>query len=145
MNSPSGRLSPQRYQQSKDVRVHYEGLAEVPYAYAALAPGGATLFTAGACPLDEEGRVVAPGDHRAQAERAVDNLLAVLGRHRAGPADLVKTTVYVVGARPDLVSVWDIVTARLAPHRPPSTLLGVTVLGYRDQLVEIDGIASLSA
>ena len=62
-----------------DVGVDYQGLAEVPYGYAAVAPGGATLFTAGACPLDEGGRVVAPGDHRAQAERAVDNLLGVLG------------------------------------------------------------------
>ena len=121
----------------------YDSLAEVPYGYAAVAPGGATLFTAGACPLDETGTVVAPSDHRAQAERAVDNLLAVLGGHRAGPANLVKTTVYVVGARPDLVAVWDVVAARLAPHRPPSTLLGVTVLGYPDQLVEIEGIAAL--
>jgi enamine deaminase RidA (YjgF/YER057c/UK114 family) len=125
------------------VGVDYEGLAEVPYRYATVAPGGATLFTAGACPLDEAGRVVAPGDHAAQAEKAVDNLLAVLSGHRAGPADLVKTTVYVVGARPDLVTVWDVVAARLAPHRPPSTLLGVTVLGYPDQLVEIEGIAAL--
>ena len=105
----------------------------------------ATLFTAGACPIDEEGNVVAPGDHRAQAEKSVENLLAVLGRHGARPADLVKTTVYVVGDRPDLIAVWDVVAARLEPHRPPSTLLGVTMLGYRDQLVEIEGVAALSA
>jgi enamine deaminase RidA (YjgF/YER057c/UK114 family) len=101
------------------------------------------LFTAGACPLDEAGIVVAPGDHCAQAEKTVDNLLAVLGCHGAGPADLVKTTVYVVGVRQDLVAVWDVVSARLAPHRPPSTLLGVSALGYPDQLVEIEGIAAL--
>ena len=102
------------------------------------------MFTAGACPLDEGGGVVGPGDHRIQADKAVDNLLAVLARYRAGPADLVKTTVYVVGTHPDLVAVWDIVAARLEPHRPPSTLVGVAVLGYRDQLVEIEGIAALS-
>ena len=34
----------------------------VPYAYAAAAPGTGVIFTAGACPLDEQGRVVAPGD-----------------------------------------------------------------------------------
>jgi enamine deaminase RidA (YjgF/YER057c/UK114 family) len=126
------------------VLVHYEGLAEVPYAYGAVARRGATLFTAGASPLDEDGRVVAVGDHRAQAEKAVDNLLAVLGRYGARSADLVKTTVYVVGDRPHLVAVWDVVAARLEPHRPPSTLLGVTTLGYPDQLVEIEGIADLS-
>jgi enamine deaminase RidA (YjgF/YER057c/UK114 family) len=36
----------------------------VPYDYAAVAPPRAVVFTAGACPLDPDGRVVAPGDHR---------------------------------------------------------------------------------
>ena len=123
--------------------MEYESLAEVPYDYAAVAPPGATLFTAGACPLDGEGSVVGRGDHRAQAEKAMENLFTVLQVHRAGPEHLVRTTVYVVGDRPDLVAVWDVVAASLAPHRPPSTLLGVAVLGYQDQLVEIDAIAAL--
>jgi enamine deaminase RidA (YjgF/YER057c/UK114 family) len=116
----------------------------VPYDYAAVAPPGAVVFTAGACPLDPEGRVVAPGDHREQAQVALANLLAVLASHGCSPQDLVRTTVYVVGVREDLAAVWDVVSSRLAPHRPPSTLLGVTVLGYTDQLVEIDGIAAVS-
>ena len=117
---------------------------DAPYDDAAVAPAGATLFTAGACPLDAEGRVVAPDDHRAQAERALANLLAVLAGHGAGPEHLVRTTVYVVGDRDDLAAAWDVVATGLAPARPPSTLLGVTVLGYPDQLVEIDGIAAVS-
>jgi enamine deaminase RidA (YjgF/YER057c/UK114 family) len=123
----------------------YDNLAPVPYEYAAVAPAGATLFTAGACPLDSEGRVVSPGDHRAQADRAVDNLLAVLGQHGAGPQHLVRTTVYVVGDREDLVAVWGVVSTRLSPYRPPSTLVGITVLGYPGQLVEIDGVSALPA
>jgi enamine deaminase RidA (YjgF/YER057c/UK114 family) len=115
----------------------------VPYAYAAVA-AGATLFSAGACPLDKHGDVVAPGDYEAQARRALANLLAALAEAGAGPGDLVRTTVYVVPRdRADLVRVWDVVAAGLAPHRPPSTLLGVALLGYREQLVEIDGIAAL--
>jgi enamine deaminase RidA (YjgF/YER057c/UK114 family) len=121
-----------------------DGLASgLPYDYAAVAPAGATLFTAGACPLDGAGAVVAPGDHRGQADQAVDNLLAVLARHGAGPEHLVRTTVYVVGTRADLVAAWEVVAERLAPHRPPSTLLGVALLGYEGQLVEVDGIAAL--
>jgi len=116
---------------------------DVPYEYGAIAPPGSLLFTAGACPLDVAGVVVAPGDHVAQAERALDNLVAALARYGADPEHLVRTTVYVVGDREDLVAVWEVVRARLAPHRPPSTLLGVSVLGYPDQLVEIDGIAAL--
>ena len=102
------------------------------------------MFTAGACPLDAEGHVVAPGDHEAQARTAVANLLAALTAAGAGAADLVKTTVYVVAAeRDDLVRVWRVVEAALAPARPPSTLLGVVFLGYPEQLVEIEGIASI--
>ena len=118
----------------------YRGVA---YDYGAVAPPGAVLFTAGACPLDADGRVVAPGDHREQARIALANLLTVLSAHDAGPEHLVRTTIYVVGDRNDLVHAWDIISAGLAPFRPPSTLVGVTVLGYPDQLVEIDGIAAL--
>jgi enamine deaminase RidA (YjgF/YER057c/UK114 family) len=123
--------------------MRYQGLAKLPYDYAAVVPTGSMLFSAGACPLDAQGRVIASGDHRAQAKLAVENLLTVLDCHQAGPEHLVKTTIYVVGDRTDLVTVWDVVAGRLDPHRPPSTLLGVAVLGYQDQLVEIDGIAAL--
>lgn len=119
-------------------------LAAVPYAYAAVVrPGDAILLTAGACPLDAGGVVVGPGDHRAQAQQAVDNLLAVLLAKGAGPEHLVRTTVYAVGSRDDLAAVWAVIAGRLDPHAPPSTLLGVTVLGYPEQLVEIDGIAAV--
>jgi enamine deaminase RidA (YjgF/YER057c/UK114 family) len=57
---------------------------------------------------------------------------------------MVRTTVYVVGDRDQLAQVWSVVADRLAPHRPPSTLLGVNLLGYPDQLVEIDGVATLA-
>lgn len=117
----------------------------LPYDYSALTPPGSIIFTAGACPLDSSGAVVAPGDVRAQATRAVDNLLAVLARHGAGAAELVRTTIYVVGTRDDLVAAWGVISARLEPSRPPSTLLGVACLGYEHQLVEIDGIATMPA
>ena len=113
-----------------------------PYEYAASAHG--LVFTAGACPLDDEGRVVAPGDHEAQAARAVENLVAALEQHGASPESLLKTTVYVVAEdRAALVRVWDVVSARLG--RAPSTLLGVSLLGYPGQLVEIEAVAAVEA
>jgi enamine deaminase RidA (YjgF/YER057c/UK114 family) len=58
----------------------------------------------------------------------------------AAPEDLLKTTIYVVGEeRSDLVRAWTVVSERLG--RAPSTLLGVSFLGYPDQLVEIEAIA----
>jgi enamine deaminase RidA (YjgF/YER057c/UK114 family) len=109
-----------------------------PYEYSASANG--LVFTAGACPLDEQGRVAEPGDLEAQAARTAENLLAALAAAGSGPESLLKTTVYVVaGERSDLVRVWNVVAQRLG--RAPSTLLGVSFLGYADQLVEIEAIA----
>jgi enamine deaminase RidA (YjgF/YER057c/UK114 family) len=100
------------------------------------------VFTAGACPLDPAGEVVAPGDVEAQAERALENLFVTLAAANSGPDLVLKTTVYVVASeRSDLVRVWDVVAARFGSAKPPSTLLGVATLGYPDQLVEIEAIA----
>jgi enamine deaminase RidA (YjgF/YER057c/UK114 family) len=113
-----------------------------PYHYAAIASAGRTVFTAGACPLDADGRVAAPGDLAAQTRQAVANLFAALAEAGGGVKDVVKTTVFVAGeSRADLVAAWDVVEEAFAPARPPSTLLGVSFLGYPDQLVEIEAIA----
>ena len=113
-----------------------------PYAYASIAPRGSLVFTAGACPLDDKGDVVGAGDVRAQASLAVANLDVALAEAGATLADVLKTTVFVASAeRADLVAAWEVVEAAFGDHDAPSTLLGVTVLGYPDQLVEIEAVA----
>lgn len=113
-----------------------------PYAYAAFASQAGLIFTAGACPLDKNGQVTAPGDIPAQARQALANLATALDESGARITDVVKTTVYVASSdRADLVAAWDEVAAVFAGHDVPSTLLGVTILGYPDQLVEIEAIA----
>ena len=115
---------------------------DVPYAYASVTPRGSLIFTAGASPLDDRGDVVGVGDIRAQASLAVANLATALAESGAALADVLKTTVYVASAeRADLVAAWDVVSAAFGAHDAPSTLLGVTVLGYPNQLVEIEAIA----
>jgi enamine deaminase RidA (YjgF/YER057c/UK114 family) len=115
---------------------------DVPYAYASVAPRGSLIFTAGACPLDDQGKVAAPGDVQAQASLAVANLATALAECGATLADVLKTTVFVASAeRADLVTAWDVVRAAFGDHDAPSTLLGVAVLGYPDQLVEIEAVA----
>jgi enamine deaminase RidA (YjgF/YER057c/UK114 family) len=114
----------------------------VEYAYASVAPPGALIFTAGACPLDEDGATVGAGDVRAQARRCVANLEAALAAAGAGLGDVLKTTVYVASTdRADLVAAWEQVRAAFGEHDAPSTLLGVAVLGYPDQLVEVEAVA----
>ena len=114
----------------------------VPYAYAAAAPGTGVIFTAGACPLDAQGQVVAPGDIAGQMRQAVSNLLVTLEESGAGLSDVLKTTVYVCSPRrEDLVTAWNVVAAAFGDHDAPSTLLGVAALGYEGQLVEIEAVA----
>jgi enamine deaminase RidA (YjgF/YER057c/UK114 family) len=114
----------------------------VPYAYAATAPEVGLIVTAGACPLDEHGGVIAPGDIAAQMRQALHNLRIALEECGAGLHDVLKTTVYVSSSSRDhLVTAWNEVAAGFGDHDPPSTLVGVAVLGYPDQLVEIEAIA----
>lgn len=115
---------------------------DAPYAYAAVARQPGLIFAAGACPLDEHGQVTAPGDIPAQARQALANLRTALEDSGATISDVVKTTVYVASAdRADLLAAWNEVAAAFAGHDAPSTLLGVTVLGYPGQLFEIEAIA----
>jgi enamine deaminase RidA (YjgF/YER057c/UK114 family) len=114
----------------------------VPYAYAAVTPAGHTVWTAGACPLDEHGTVVAPGDVTSQARQVMANLVVALDAAGARLTDVARSTVYVASAdRSELVAAWDVVRAAFGDHDAPSTLLGVAALGYPDQLVEVEAVA----
>jgi enamine deaminase RidA (YjgF/YER057c/UK114 family) len=113
------------------------------YAHAAVASGARLVVTAGAVPLDDAGTLVGEDDYRAQARQTIANLLRQLQAAGASGDDVLKTTVYVVandGA--DLLTVWEAVQeSPLA--MAASTLLGVALLGYPGQLVEIEAIAAL--
>lgn len=116
--------------------------ARAPYAYAAVTGPGQLVFTADACPLDADGTTVAVGDVAGQARQVVANLITALEAAGAQLTDVVKTTVYVAtSSQADLVSAWDVVHAAFGEHEAPSTLLGVSVLGYDDQLVEVEAVA----
>jgi enamine deaminase RidA (YjgF/YER057c/UK114 family) len=118
---------------------------DAPYDYATVAPAGRLVFTAGACPLDAAGVVVAPGDLEGQARQTLDNLEVTLAEAGASFEHVLKTTVYVAATQcSDLLRVWTLVAGRFGAVRPPSTLLGVRFLGYPDQLVEIEAIAFVS-
>jgi enamine deaminase RidA (YjgF/YER057c/UK114 family) len=114
-------------------------------AYAATAPADARLiFLAGACPLNEDGTTAAVGDYGGQAAKAVENLRVALDDAGAAIEDVITTRVLVASDRQqDLVVAWEVVRDAFGGHDVPSTLMGVTVLGYDDQLVEIEAIAAV--
>ncbi|MGW4894540.1 RidA family protein [Kitasatospora sp. NPDC004240] len=115
------------------------------YAYAASAPAEARLiFLAGACPLNEDGSTAAVGDYAGQAAKAVENLRTALADAGATLEDVISTRVLVATTRqPDLVTAWEVVRDAFGAHDVPSTLMGVTVLGYDDQLVELEAVAAV--
>jgi enamine deaminase RidA (YjgF/YER057c/UK114 family) len=123
-----------------------ELFAGATYADAAVVRDRRRLvFTAGACPIDHKGAISCVGDIAGQAEESMDNLVRALGAAGASLHDVVKTTVYVAsGEQSDLVAAWNVVRRRFGAHEPPATLLGVRVLGYPEQLVEIEAIAALA-
>jgi enamine deaminase RidA (YjgF/YER057c/UK114 family) len=119
----------------------------VPYAYAATAPAGTRfIFLAVWCPPPAAGATAAVGDYRGQAVQALANLRTALSDASAGLTDVIFTRVLVAtSVRSDLVAAWEAVAEEFGPHDVPSTLVGVSVLGYPDQLVEIEAVAAVPA
>ena len=126
--------------------VHVDGFHRgVPYAYAASVPPGArTVHLAGACPIDTDGHVVAPGDVVAQASACIDTMRIVLAAADADLEDVVFVRALVASAdRAELAAVWAVVHEAFGDRVPPGTLLGVTVLGWPGQLVELEAVAAV--
>ena len=129
-------------------RLNPEGMHLPPgYHQVTVADAAWTVYLAGQCPLDPDGTLVGPGDLLAQVDQVVLNIGTALASAGAGPADVVRTVVYVASAdREDLAAVW----ARLgvstvaAAFTSASTLLGVSQLGFPGQLVEVDVTAALT-
>ncbi|GAB3766977.1 RidA family protein [Microlunatus parietis] len=115
------------------------------YAYAATAPAEARLiFLAGSCPLAEDGTTVAVGDYAGQAAACVATMSAALAAAGATIEDVISTRVLVASSdQADLVAAWQVVRDAFGDHDVPSTLLGVTVLGYDHQLVELEAVAAV--
>jgi 2-iminobutanoate/2-iminopropanoate deaminase len=112
-----------------------------PYAQAvAVSPPGTLVFCSGQIPLDPQtGEVVGAGDIRAQTDRVMRNLAAVLTAAGASLAAVVKTTIYLTDLQ-EFAAVNE-VYARYFLERPPARAT-VQVTGLpRGVQVEIDAIA----
>ena len=107
------------------------------YAHAVVTEGGRLVHCAGACPIDEHGQVV-EGGVGGQTLQCLANLRSQLAAAGASFADVVQARVYVASSvRGDLVNAWRVVE-ETPVGAAACTLLGVAVLGYEGQLVEIE-------
>lgn len=121
------------------------GAAE--YAYASKLPADAELiFLAGSCPLNADGSTAAIGDYAGQAAKCIENMHIALEEAGATIENVVSTRVLVASDKQaDLVEAWEVVRDAFGDHDVPSTLMGVTVLGYDDQLVEVEAVATITS
>ena len=99
---------------------------------------GNQLHVAGQVPVDSSADIVGVTDPYRQAQQCLDNLKLLLKCHDFEINDIQHLTIYVVGDRENLTSAWRAVKDAYPQGVPPATLLGVALLGYDNQLVEID-------
>ena len=125
-----------------------DALAKPPgYTQAVEVTGpGRTIYIAGQLGLDRDGRLVGePGDFRAQATQAFDNLKAALEAAGAGLEDVVKVNNYVVDIK-HLPILRDVRRGYFSADTPPaSTTIAISELARDGALYEIDAIAVLPA
>ena len=108
-----------------------------PYSQAVAA--GDLVFCAGQVALEPASGASVTGDVRAQTERVLDNLSAVLVAAGSDLSHVVKTTVYLTDFS-DFAAMNEVYAKRFGDHRPARATVGVSALpkGLR---VEIECVA----
>jgi 2-iminobutanoate/2-iminopropanoate deaminase len=104
---------------------------------------GQHLYISGQLPIRPDGKPLDNDAFETQAERAIDNMLAILEAAGGTSTDLVRVTAYIVG-----VGNWplfnQVYARRLGDAKPARTVVPVPELHY-GYLVEIDAIAVVGA
>jgi enamine deaminase RidA (YjgF/YER057c/UK114 family) len=113
------------------------------YSHAVSVTGGRTVYVAGQVAYNAQGEVVGKGDLRAQTRQAFENLRIALAAAGGSFKDLVKINTYVVGYKPDQLTILREVRAEMLKDLTPpaSMLVGVQGLVNPDLLIEIEAIA----
>jgi 2-iminobutanoate/2-iminopropanoate deaminase len=108
-----------------------------PYSQAIVS--GDLVFTSGQIPLDPKTQQMVQGDARAQAERVMENLSAVLAAAGATFASVVKTTIYLTDLN-DFAAVNEVYGKRFPSAPPARSTVQVAALP-KGARVEIDLVA----
>jgi enamine deaminase RidA (YjgF/YER057c/UK114 family) len=107
---------------------------------------GRIVYIAGQMGLDSNGSVVgAPGDFKAQATQAYENIRAALAAAGGGFEHIVKLTQYLIHLRAHQALVREVRAKFFNPDLPPpaSTMIQVGALTRDGALYEVDAVAVL--
>ncbi|MDC0717243.1 RidA family protein [Nannocystis bainbridge] len=110
-----------------------------PYSQGIVVSGGRTLYTAGQIPLDPQTMQIVDGDIKAQTERVMLNLAAILRAAGMDFASVVRCGIFLKDMK-DFAAVNEIYGRHFGDHRPARSTVAVATLP-KDVLVEIDAIA----
>lgn len=116
---------------------HYPPLK--PYLRGGVRAGD-LLFLSACTPLSARGRLVAPGNARAQSVAALDSLSQALAAAGFSPADVVRTVVTVADDR-DLPTVYDVYRGYFKEPYPAMTAIQ-GLLPVTGMLVQVEAWAS---
>ncbi|MGD2271339.1 MAG: RidA family protein [Desulfobacterales bacterium] len=112
-----------------------------PYSQGVLVEGGRTLYVAGQVPIDPQtGDVVGEGDIRAQTERVLDNIGAILQEAGMGFQNLVRVGIFLADFD-HFAEVNEIYGRRFSDAPPARTTVEIARFP-RGFLIEIDAIAA---
>jgi len=105
--------------------------------------GGKTIHISGQVGIDAKGELVGRGDLQRQTEQAFENIKLALAAAGATFEHVVKSTIFVVNFKPEMLPVIREVRGRYfsREHPPASTLVGVTALAGPEWLIEIEATA----
>lgn len=110
-----------------------------PYSQAVIA--GGLIFTAGQVGFDPATMTIVPGDVKAQTDRVLLNLRAILEGGGSSLGKVVKTTVFLA-SMDDFAAMNEVYARHFAAHKPARSTVAVKTLP-RNALVEIDCVAVL--
>jgi enamine deaminase RidA (YjgF/YER057c/UK114 family) len=105
--------------------------------------GGKTIHISGQVGINAKGEVIGKGDLKRQTEQAFENIKIALAAAGATMEHVVKSTIFVVNFKPEMLPAIREVRGRYFSREPPpaSTLVGVTALAGADWLIEIEATA----
>lgn len=112
------------------------------YSHISIVESHAKLvYTAGQIGVDRTGK--AAEGYEAQVKQALENLAVCLATAGAEVKDVVKLTFYIVNYDPQVRPHSKLLEELLQGHRPPSTLVPVSMLGRPELLFEIEAVAAV--
>ncbi len=130
-------------------QIEYPAPKDLPpangYSHIVTAKPDKLVFIAGQVSMDKQGKIVGPGDLRAQTEQALSNLKTALAAAGANFTHVVKINWYIKNFNSSQLPTIREVRAKFLPatNPPASTLVGVAELFNPEALIEIEAIAVL--